>query len=182
MIDVGKRATWPRLHMVSNRMKIEAQIDAGRDQVKRAMRLTGIVHRYSPFVDADTSTVESNSDFDFSDTARKAAINIAKFDCELDQSGGESSAPSPAKNRRKEIIRRLGLNRSNRRQTSDSSGNRKASGGSNSRSFGEGENNLRRPLSVGQLQLAQRVTRPGAESSEDDGDFEEADYSSGERF
>jgi len=184
MMDVGMRATWPKIHMISNRLKIESQIEVGRENVRKAMRLTTTVSHNTLLADADTSAIESGSDFDLGEHLRKAAIDEAKEIAGLGRTSTEESAASTtAKSRRKEIIRRLGLNRY---KNSDKSINRKASNQSSTRPYNEGVSAMRRRVSIGQIQLALRVKRsssePGGESSDDDGDFEEGDYSSGERF
>lgn len=35
MLDVGKRVTWPRIHMVENRMKIQKELDLGKSEYAR---------------------------------------------------------------------------------------------------------------------------------------------------
>ncbi|KAF9268012.1 patatin-domain-containing protein [Marasmius fiardii PR-910] len=42
MIKVGSLVTWPKLHMIGNRMRIEKQIYLGRQFVKRALRAPAI--------------------------------------------------------------------------------------------------------------------------------------------
>ena len=118
-------------------------------------------------MDADTSALESDSDLDFTDTARKAMKQNAE-----EPEGHESFTSSPAKIRRKEIIRKLGLNRVARK-----SGENDAELSDRVEPIRAGESDIRRRVSTGELLLSRRVlSRRRAPESSDEG---EEGYSSG---
>lgn len=52
MIDVGKRVTWPKLHMIENRLRLERQIVQGREET-RDYKPSNTEKRASPLLNRD---------------------------------------------------------------------------------------------------------------------------------
>ncbi|GAA96902.1 uncharacterized protein L969DRAFT_96794 [Mixia osmundae IAM 14324] len=120
MIDVGQRVTWPKIHMIENRLKIETEIDAGRQQVRKtlALPISGKSHlvALSPAPgDAsalDTSALDSSSDdgalqsyFD----RQKLAPGVANETRHIEHNRAASVS---SQIRKRQIMKQLGLSRS----------------------------------------------------------------------
>ncbi|KAH8918441.1 patatin-domain-containing protein [Atractiella rhizophila] len=111
MIDVGQRATWPKLHMIENRMRIEKQIELGRTENRRGKSL---VHdRILPNIDGANG---SGSELD---PLRAMSAVESTTTPESDEKAGEKENGnkkrknpfSPKSLRRQKALSRLGMRR-----------------------------------------------------------------------
>lgn len=178
MIRVGQLTTWPKLHMISNRMKIERELELARSEVNSQLTARGLIRRSSsydtpvrddeyeyegdgddePTVDHPSSSEDDRSDNDeqVGDDA-DATITLSR------RSSVPSGARTPIEQRREEILSRLGLKSSAsspagiRLGTDDDSDTHLGGSGSTN------ETRLQRRRSLGTLLVAERV-RGGSES------------------
>jgi len=133
MIRVGQTVTWPKLHMIENRMRIERQIDVGRAECRAAYAKAGRSSHRSTNADSravltDSSTVEdSDSDLDLGGPEANAPLPDNDETLEEDTDAAERreeeedrerrsrraasapASPHAARKRRRQIMSSLGI-------------------------------------------------------------------------
>ena len=158
--------------MIANRVRIERQIDLGRQSAREAkVKLTNGATLLSPAVEAEAmSAMEDDSDLDIGPSRVRRFQHMQQAERDTDTSEqdqvGRSSQTSPMKARRKEIIRKLGISKANASEINDWQSQRK----SETKSL----TTARWRYSLGSLRLAERVREQGA------GDVSNQQYSSTE--
>ncbi|KAI5476279.1 patatin-like phospholipase domain containing protein [Pseudohyphozyma bogoriensis] len=200
MMRVGAAVTWPKIKMIENRMKVERQLDLGREEVLRAQEKAGTtMHRESSndiltraklSDGGETSTdnyldspdVMSGTDsHEVDDAERTPRASTSGFN----NGEGSSKQATPAK-RRQQILAKLGLKGAGRGGFTGGGG-QGSFDDSDLSDVGRGrraqsESALRRRFSMGTLQRAGRVkgrseTALGGETTDSDGS--EVEYPQG---
>ncbi|CEQ40142.1 SPOSA6832_01727 [Sporobolomyces salmonicolor] len=116
MIRVGQGVTWPKIKMIENRLKIERQIDLGREDVRRALeglQPPALVHRTSSDPHFPSSAAGSRSRTSGTPTQdsgepdpEERGVTFDSAAAEQGQREGEHATPAK---RRQAILARLGL-------------------------------------------------------------------------
>ncbi|GAA5977072.1 hypothetical protein JCM10908_004846 [Rhodotorula pacifica] len=145
MIRVGQGVTWPKIKMIENRLKIERQIDLGRNQVRRSLD-SGASAPSTPALDSANAlqppVLLANSRRSSSDTLFRIPNEQTSTVLEEDEedprasSAARESEPSTPAQRRKAIWDQLGLQEVASRGGSDAQLSGAGAGRSGS---GEGE-------------------------------------------
>ncbi|KAG0659909.1 hypothetical protein C6P46_004849 [Rhodotorula mucilaginosa] len=129
MIRVGQGVTWPKIKMIENRLKIERQIDLGRNQVRRLMG-SGTAAPSTPALESAAalqapgplaSSRRSSSDTLFRLPSERTSTVQEEEDEEEDPraSSAQPEEPSTPAQRRQAIWDRLGLQEVESRGSSD---------------------------------------------------------------
>ncbi|ORY34891.1 acyl transferase/acyl hydrolase/lysophospholipase [Naematelia encephala] len=111
MLTVGRRVTWPALHMVSNRMKIERAILRGRTEVRTALQRDLTTNDPEsprpPIADSDANQVpiESDADAGFASRSRRNKGQRVQYLPDAESFNYNSNSPyrrrkPPQRNRR----------------------------------------------------------------------------------
>ncbi|GAA5860326.1 hypothetical protein JCM1840_002863 [Sporobolomyces johnsonii] len=121
MIRVGQGVTWPKIKMIENRLKIERQIDLGREEVRRALeglQPPTLAHRTSSDSHLPSSTARSRGPSPRPSSSSRPTQDSGSPDPEergitfdsaaAEQAQREGEHATPAK-RRQAILARLGL-------------------------------------------------------------------------
>lgn len=171
LMRVGQTVTWPKIKMIANRMKIERALDAGREAARQQLSAGAttphLMHRLSSDDTLSRHDVERDRDSPLmDDTAVDSTDDSGDNEGQNVELGGRnepSLSPRPAAGseadaiatrRRKQILQRLGL--SSARIGSDSPSDSDTEPDPRRRRRAN-ETNLRRRLSLGTLQLGQRI-------------------------
>lgn len=90
MMKMGQLATWPKLHIVENRFKIEREILKGRQMVRDSLRLNRLATK--SVEQFDVASIATNSDIESKQVDATAQGNIERLNLanELNKSEADS--------------------------------------------------------------------------------------------
>ncbi|RIA91057.1 acyl transferase/acyl hydrolase/lysophospholipase [Glomus cerebriforme] len=154
MITTGQRVTWPKLHMISNRLKIERAIQKGKDHVKREQKRK-LRHQRNN---------DETNDIHIGHGRTMSSPSIVQSLVNINNSGGSSSSDyfdhsSSGQEESDEMI----LTNGNVNDSDSDSSNSEIFSGSNTSNIGSNDDD---DLNILKYDM---VTSQSSSSSEDDG-------------
>lgn len=126
MLMVGQRVTWPKIKMIQNRLKIERQVDAGRDMCHRELekRHAGVgssstsllpvynrsnTNETSMDPDEGSSLASSRASSSTETEDPNESLPGSRLQSPVPENGARDPSPASIARRRKRILAKLGL-------------------------------------------------------------------------